>query len=304
MKKNSLLYLFLSVFIVLGFIACAGSKQDKSDDPCGKKHFLWKVSKGSSSVWVLGSIHMADSSFYPLPTVLDSAFNAAEALVVEMDITDDSVNTQTAKLVVKEGFLPEGSSLQNVVSESTWLRLETLAKKWNVPVETFAAFRPWMVAMQISSIAIQKAGVLPELGVDYVLLDRAATAGKAIIGLETPAEQIQVFSEVSDSLGVIYLEKTLDEVAVVDSMVSDFAEAWKCGNISQLQGLLDSETAGEKPYEKRLYNDRNKVMARGIDSLLTQGTKAFVVVGAAHLIKEDDNVLKILENKGYLIERY
>ena len=29
-------------------------------------NLLWKISDNNSSVWILGSIHYADSSFYPL----------------------------------------------------------------------------------------------------------------------------------------------------------------------------------------------------------------------------------------------
>ncbi len=298
-------FIFVAFFLLIaGFSSSAAvENQNSSSYSCGEKHFLWKVSKGSSSVWVLGSIHMADSSFYPLPSVIDSAFSASDALVVEMDVTDEDVSAATTNLALQQGVLPKGKSLKEMISEKTWNRLDSLAGEWNIPVSRFAAFRPWMVAMQVSAIAVQKAGILPEWGIDYVLLDRASESGKAILGLETPADQIGVFSEESDSLGSVYLEKTLDEAAKIDSMVFSITRAWKCGDIPRMRSVLNSDSA-EAPFEKRLYEDRNKVMAQGIDSLVNAGTRAFVVVGAAHLIMDEKNVLQILTRKGYTVKQF
>ena len=56
-------------------------------------------------------------------------------------------------------------------------------------------------------------------------------------------------------------------------------------------------------YEEALYTKRNLRMAESIDSLATAGEKAFIVVGAAHLVGSGDNVLRLLEKKGYRIRQ-
>ena len=70
--------------------ACSESSSPSAPSgPWGEKHFLWKVSDENSSVWLLGSIHVADASFYPLPTVIDSAFAASSELAVEINTSDE-----------------------------------------------------------------------------------------------------------------------------------------------------------------------------------------------------------------------
>ena len=44
-------------------------------------------------------------------------------------------------------------------------------------------------------------------------------------------------------------------------------------------------------------------MAEFITKLLTEKRKAFVVIGTAHLVGKDENIIDILRRKGFTIER-
>lgn len=302
MKKNKLV--ILSLIGVLLFCACAGTYRDR-DYPCGENHFLWKVSGESGNVWLLGSIHFADSSFYPLAPVIDSAYRTSGTLGVEMNVKDDSVSDATARLMISDGMFKDGKTLRDLLPDSAWKKLESLADGWDVPVEAFVDSRPWLAAMQVSAIALEHSGIDPQYGIDEVMLDRASTDGKAILELETPADQMGVFSDVSDSAGVAYLVSTIEEAGKADSLVRRFETAWKCGDVSTMRKLLEEDDSESgTPFEKRLYDDRNRVMANKVDSLLKAGGNAFVVVGAAHLVKSGNNVLRLLKDRGYKIERY
>jgi uncharacterized protein len=302
MKKNKLV--ILSLIGVLLFCACAGTYRDR-DYPCGEKHFLWKVSGESGNVWLLGSIHFADSSFYPLAPVIDSAYRTSGTLGVEMNVKDDSVSDATARLMISDGMFKDGKTLRDLLPDSAWKKLESLADGWDVPVEAFVDSRPWLAAMQVSAIALEHSGIDPQYGIDEVMLDRASTDGKAILELETPADQMGVFSDVSDSAGVAYLVSTIEEAGNTDSLVRRFETVWKCGDVSTMRKLLEEDDSESgTPFEKRLYDDRNRVMADKVDSLLKAGGNAFVVVGAAHLVKSGNNVLRLLKDRGYKIERY
>lgn len=297
--KKTLLLLILS-FLITDSIAF---DKDAPNSKCGEKQFLWKVSGESSFVWVLGSIHMADASFYPLSPVIESAFNTSETLVLEMDMSDNNLIQEVTELTLQEGLLP-GGNLQEILPEKTWNRLKEVLENWNVSIEMFRFYRPWMAAMALSELAFQKAGISAEYGIDFVLLDQAATAGKAILGLETPKQQISALSEVSDSLGAHYLGKTLSEISGLDSLILEFKTAWKCGEILRMKKILESDTEAQDELEERLYHRRNEWMAQGIEKLISKETSAFVVVGAAHLIGKPKTVLQLLQEKGYRIKRY
>ena len=50
------------------------------------KAFVWQVSSEQATVYLMGSIHFADKSFYPLRKEIEEAYSRSNALVVEMDI--------------------------------------------------------------------------------------------------------------------------------------------------------------------------------------------------------------------------
>ena len=299
--KNRTSARLLCVWIcAFGLLACASlpGKRENSE-----RHFLWMAEKsGQRTVWLLGSIHLADSSFYPLPAILDSALDASTLVAAELDINKSETVQKTGMLMAEKGALPAGTFLKDVLPDSLLNRVDSLLAAWKIPKEIMAPFRPWMVALSLSALAIERSGLSGDFGIDQEILARAEDLGKKIFALETPEEQIGIFSNAEDSLGIEYLQSTLNEILEADSFVRDMATAWKTGDVEKMRRLLDSDSS-ESAYEEELYVKRNLRMAESIDSLATAGEKAFIVVGAAHLVGSGDNVLRLLEKKGYRIRQ-
>lgn len=274
-----------------------------------QKHFLWKVSKANSHVWILGSIHMADSSFYPLPSVIMNAFKESSALVVEMDVSDDSVLNELTSISNDLGLLPSGQKLKDVIPDSTYSHVDSLLSSWGLTIEFSENYRPWMAAMQISAIAIQKTGFSSDWGIDFYLMDEALEQGKEIISLETPATQIEALATPSDALGTYYLQSTLKEVAQIDEMIQKISSAWKTGNDTLLRTLLNPKEDQKseemkKALNQKIYLERNLMMADRIELFLNNEQRYFIVIGAGHLIGEEDNILQLLGQKGFQVEQY
>ena len=271
-------------------------------------NLLWKISDNNSSVWILGSIHYADSSFYPLSKVIEQAFQESEALAVEMDVSDTETQIKTEEEFQKEGMFSEGENLKDFLPDSLWEKLDSIAIVLGVPSEMFLPMRPWLAATVLASMAILSTGIEKDLGIDVVLLDSAANSGKEIIALETPREQVQSFSDVADSnetSGVSYLETTFKEFENLKPMLKSILHAWKTADVKALQEQLKTEnmTKAEEKLNQRIYNERNLKMAAKVEEFLKANKKIFVVVGVGHLILED-NVLEILSKKGYSIQKF
>lgn len=306
-----LLYLCFAIFLV----ACSGSSK-KSETLPESKHFFWKVSDENSSVWVLGSIHLADSTLYPLAPVIDSAFARSDELAVELNMNDEEVVKEIGKESVSQGML-EDRLLRDILPPEMWKTLDSLCAAWDIPMVVFEKMRPWLVATTLSAYAFEQAGLNPEYGIDYVLLDRAASDGKAIVGLETAEEQIGALADTteSDSAGVYYLKTTLREIADFETLVGNLIHAWKTGDDDLLRSLLnndeeeneDSLSSDQKfkdGFEQRVYVNRNAKMAESIATFLREDRNVFVVVGVAHLALEKDNVIDALRKRGFKIERF
>ena len=315
--KQSLILSVLASLCALLLAGCAssgaGALQNQTSTP---RHFLWKVSDNDSHVWILGSIHFADSSFYPLSPYINAAFDESEELAVEINIADDSVAASVTANSLEKGLLPQGRRLNEVLPVALWNSLDSLCTVWNFPSTALMNMRPWLAAMTLSSIAIQRSGIDPAYGIDAVLLDSAALRGMPIVGLETAEEQVNALADTSegDTLGIYYLENTLKEISNLDSMVSQMSRAWKTGDDSLMVQVLRSEKSNpeatardslmEAESDRRVYKERNEKMAVGIAQFLTENRKVFVVVGTAHLVLDQENVIELLRRRGFKVERF
>ena len=315
--RRSLILFYVCLTACLVFLsACAGNRSAAGTSE--QKHFFWKVSDENSSVWVLGSIHLADSTLYPLAPVIDSAFAHAEELAVELNMNDEEVVKEIGKESVSQGML-EDRLLRDILPPEMWKSLDSLCAAWDIPMVVFEKMRPWLVATTLSAYAFEQAGLNPEYGIDYVLLDRAASDGKAIVGLETAEEQIGALADTteSDSAGVYYLKTTLREIAELETLVKNLIHAWKTGDEDLLRSLLDKDDEEDESedslssdqkfkecFEQRVYVNRNAKMAESIATFLREDRNVFVVVGVAHLALEKDNVIDALRKRGFKIERF
>lgn len=284
-----MILVLVSVMFVLA--GCAGStpnnKPANLESQKLEQHFLWKISDENSSVWVLGSVHFGDESFYPLDSVIESAFEGAEELAVEIDMSDDSVKTEVAEQTMRKGLNKPGVRLQDILPAEVWKSFDSICVDWGIPSESFQMLRPWFAATSLSAYAIQRSGIDPALGVDVVLMERASAEGKAIVGLETAQEQVGALADSgvpadssaadssaegssaaasgvadtvadtdadtgvadSDSAGIYYLKTTLREISELDSIVSQVVVAWKTGNDSLLQVALGDEDSDDESYD-------------------------------------------------------
>ncbi len=307
MKNFSLLTVFL--LLCAQFFSCAVSGRHEplpvylQARPCGERHLLWKAARDAQpDIWLFGSIHVADSSFYPFAPIVDSALDAASLVAAELDIREDSTLAMTERLVREQGSLPENVLLRDVLPDTLFRRIDSLASSWGFSVRLLESFRPWLVALSLSAMAFEQMGLSGEFGIDREVLLRAEDQGKEIFALESPEAQVGIFSNTADSLGIEYLENTLWEIQTADSTLASVAKAWKCGDSQKLRNLLDGDTSDDV-YEEELGARRNVRMAKSIDSLAVSGKKVFVVVGSAHLVGSS-NILTLLEERGYRIEAF
>mgnify|MGYP006319995979 FL=1 len=272
-------------------------------------HLLWKVSDENSSVWLFGSIHFADSSFYPLPSEIENAFRNSTALAVEMDISDSETQEKTAEEFLKEGMFTDGRTLKDVLPDSLWKTLDSISTTLGMKTENFLPMRPWMAATLIASAAIASTGIQQELGIDMVMLDSAYVQGKEIIALETPEEQVESLSKSEGSEetdGIAYLESTFREYSKLNQMIKEVISARKRADVVSLQKSLSADqnmNESEKRLNERMFNQKKKKMKKEILNFLENDKQVFVVVGVGHLILEN-NLLEMLSENGLKIQRY
>jgi len=268
----------------------------------GGKGFMWEVENNGNTVYLVGSMHIADDSFYPLRPEFEEAFAEADYLGVEIDLSKSADEAQQ-QLVMDMGMYQDGTTLKDHISGETYAKLGKILQQSGMKPDALDAFKPWVVETTISSLKSIKAGYEATAGIDLYFIQKAIERKIPVVELESYESQLSMFNGFSKALQEKNLNTALDNFDVLDDGVDKMAEMWKTGNDEQLLELTNS-MAAEPEYNKGMLIDRNEKMAEKIDGYLKNGKKEeyFIVVGAAHYLGEH-GIIKLLQDKGYTVVR-
>jgi uncharacterized protein len=266
-----------------------------------EKSLLWKVRSGPNTITILGSIHFLKKENYPLKKNIETALDSAKKLVLEINLqaTDAQKNQQ---VVMEKAVNRDGSTLQQNISAETFALTEEKARDLGIDVSSLSPFKPWFVALTLSSLKLQKLGLDPTYGVDRHLAERAKKSGKPISGLETFELQIEVFDGLSPRDQESMLRETLQDMDALEKSADRIVQAWLKGDTASLEESLLSGMRAYPALFQKLIVDRNRRWLPEIERMIKQGENPLIVVGAAHLVGKD-GVIELLKQRGYTVEQ-
>jgi len=149
---------------------------------------------------------------------------------------------------------------------------------------------------------VQQAGFEASLGLDKYFFDKAVTAGKELIVLETAESQIDRFDTMPEALQEQMLRGTLADLDAQNRDLKAIVSAWQRGDIGALEKTLLAGFAESPAAYASLLVERNRNWMPQIEACLTRTTPCLVVVGAAHLVGPD-GLIALLRAKGYRVEQ-
>lgn len=272
--------------------------------PPAQQALLWKVSDADNSIYLLGSFHLLKQDDYPLPSVIDAAFDDAESLVFEVDPREMTA-PETAAIIQKYAAYDEGKSLSTVLPKPTLDKLGNLISMTGGSVQTLEQSEPWMVSLSLVLGITNAMGFKAELGMDRNLMARAAEAGKPTAGLETIEDQMKAMDAAPYAEQAQGLEEFLDDPKKAIQQMQDLHGWWRAGDVAKLDSEMRAEMARKSPESYRLLDvERNKAWLPQVEARLkdSKADDTLVVVGSLHLLGED-GLVEQLRAKGYAVER-
>lgn len=262
-------------------LLAGGIAQARQETP---RHFLWKVtSPQGTEAYLLGSVHVLSKSFYPLSPVIDQAFASSKTLVEEVDL-DEMNDPATMIGLVGKAMLPDGQTLDQVVSPETYAAIRTRAEAHGLPLLMLQRMKPWMAAVALTAAEISKAGFDSKLGIDQHFLDRAKAIGMSRRALETAGYQFDRLDGLSATLQETSLKAMLADVDTQAENIETLATAWRNGDVAALERLLMEGFADAPEIAERLLYERNRNWVEPVERCLADNDRCFIVVGAAHLV--------------------
>jgi uncharacterized protein YbaP (TraB family) len=262
---------------------------------------LWRLSDADSEIWLLGTVHVLPKGLdWKSPAIRD-AFAKADTIWLETE-TDAAAGQRIAAIVARDGVNPPGVTLSSRLGDADRVRLARVAAALGVPLTALEGQRPWLAAVQLSLAQLAREGHSAEYGVEQALEADARRAGKQRAYFETAEEQMAIFSGLTPEAEVGFLVATLRQIEEEKDASRQMDRLWADGDATGFaafaQKLIDE--AGPETAEALVYA-RNARWAARIDALMAGEGKAFVAVGAAHMVGER-GLPALLRAKGHQVE--
>lgn len=257
---------------------------------------LWKISGNGlpEASYLYGTIHIIPAKDYFLPTRVDSVLKASKKLVMEMDLSDPTLQLK----VMGAMMMDSGKTLKDLYTEKEYKFLvKKLEKEYGLPMAMMQALKP---------IMIQQSLMMKDMvGGDFKsyekeFMETAVGKNIPIAGLETLDDQIAALGAMPVAEQAKVLLDAVKKPKEGKKQLEKLIEVYKKQDVEELYKSISDPKAKLDKYEDDLLTKRNKNWIPKITELAQDGT-IFVAVGAAHL-GGDMGVINLLRKAGFSVE--
>jgi uncharacterized protein YbaP (TraB family) len=266
---------------------------------------LWEVTSKSTTVYLLGTIHVGSASMYPLPPAVESAYRRSQVLALEADPGDPTALMMAMGTVMYQA--PE--TLERNVPPALFQEVREALGAGGLPIELAQSMKPYMVSMTLTMMAAARLGFDVSLGVDLHLVNRARRDGKRIVELESMAFQLAMLDGMPKDTQLAMLESTVRGIrsGSLKRDLETMIDAWRTGNPEKLDDAATRElrampTRASRELQDALFDRRNQAMADKIVQMLNGSEVVLVGVGAGHLTG-GTGLVALLKGRGFAVRR-
>ena len=262
---------------------------------------LWKIQNGDTTVYLFGSHHVLQAGTRWVPSSFRNLMKEIDEFVFEVEPTDERMPDAQA-FIDGSGYLPDGISLQNMLTDETRDSLRLLARRLKLDTEEMDRQRPWFALLTLSSAFYGQREYRVEWGADVRILSYAVGLDKPVRYLETPRQQLENFARAFEYEPVTGFEQVISGFKQDPDAIVHNVRDWRAGNVDATAMRLHDFFEYNPEAKRILLDQRNITWAGQIEEMLTQGKTFFVTVGVGHLGGEG-SVVEILCKNGWDIER-
>jgi hypothetical protein len=286
-----------------------------AEDSPGITPLMWLVtSPGGQTMYLFGSIHVADASIYPLPRTIMNAFRASDYLAVEFDSLAYDDNPMSEDEYIELFVYPAGRSINDDLDREL-IRLARRAIRDSgvdigIPIQMLDRFKPIVWWDILNYAALEKSGLSYEYGLDDFFLREAYRRGMGILEIESAESQASMLSGFSNELVSVLIASALD-IDEEAAGIIELYDIWKRGDEAAITALTrpSLDELDDYPEYRELMEEyidgmatqRDILMAEAARQYMANGMKVFYVVGLAHLVGEG-SVVDLLRQAGYTVE--
>lgn len=300
---------FASACKTVSIAATEGQKAVLIEHP---ERFFWELKRGDASVFVLGTVHVADKSFYPLEEKVLTVFDKADRLVSEIGGKEEFAELTffTTERILKSTVTDPQKHLDRFLTAD---EIKTLHGRLGADVINFFVFDPWVLTLSVNTKILEQSGLKAEDGIDFYLIMRAGN--RKIEALDSPETQLDILESKHNTFQerINILKDAISGLDDFEKNTAYFTEIKrlylandKAGFRTFFNKRLDVPASFSKEqiknYKTAVLKNRNIEWARKFDEYLKKGGTTFIFAGAAHFFDED-SVFDIMYKKGMLLSK-
>lgn len=303
MKRLSLLFLMLFGTVCSSAVACDTDLVREYTPIADRmnKGMLYVVDNCKQPAsYVFGSVHLDDKAIVDAAKPAFTVLKKSKRALFEMNNDKASQQQVIASMVLPPD---DPRKLSEIIGSTLFSKLSRQVKvvQPGFPDAMLNRYSPWA-----ASVLVQ----LPPATTDGIMLDDrlqmlAVQQTIETIGLESPDEQMQSFTMLSEKEQILLLSDTLAHIGKIRSTNEKLKKLYLAGDLAGIARMGEtafseiSNTKLRRHMRHFLISKRNKDMVKSMLPHLHTG-KAFVAVGALHLPGEE-GILNQLEKKGYFL---
>lgn len=301
-----------SPILAAAALACASAPAPLPAPPQGRQPaairtapLLWRAvaPDGGGELYLLGSVHLADSDTFALSGPLAEAWERSEELVVEVDPSTISAQAAAAA-TLRHGTLPAGTTLADRLEPRTWAALQAEAERLGLPLAALANLKPWLAATSLAVMQLQAAGLEARYGVDQQMIGEAGSA-RPVVALESLDSQLGMLDSLPPAVQELMLMDVLERAPAATAQAEQLVESWRRGDEEALVELLFGEMKARPEFAslyEKVYFERNEAMSRRLVELAADGRTRLTVLGVGHMIGPR-GIPALLAARGFRVER-
>lgn len=254
--------------------------------------------------YIFGTHHLAPLSIIDEVPGCRDAFNNAEQVIGEIDMTIDQM--ELAMKIQPYMLAPSDSTLSKVISTEDFARINEEFKKWapmpGMDLSMLDMMKPMVITAMVSVQMVKDKlpGFNPTEQLDTYFQGQGKATGKTVKGLESPEFQAGVlYNSESIANQAKALVELLDNPDENVSKSQELNDAYLAQDIDALFALSEKENQDSSAFMEILINKRNADWVEKLPAIFNDGA-TFVAVGALHLPGEN-GVIEGLRKAGYTV---
>jgi hypothetical protein len=270
---------------------------------------FYVATKGTTTIYLLGTLHVGDPADYPpnapFRRPILAALAATPTLALELS-PDDLIASQDD--VSKYGVC-NYACLPRLLPAPLMRKLAMRLRDNPAALAEIKKTRPWLAALLVETYGSLSAGLETEYGTEAQLQNVYLRTRGKVVGLETLAEQMRAFTNLTLREQREMLAQDLEETPeqTVDD-VKALHRLWRVGDADAISAWatakserLASSKAAARSLDNKIIFDRNRRFTARMLQLAAPNRPIFVAIGALHL-GGPRGVLALLRQHGFVVE--